>query len=154
VIALFLLLTGCSEIGSPSLVGTWAGDDPNGQYVNLVFGEDGSFDIVDETGGSVSEELGEEGLRLEYRIVPEVEPKQMYLRVLRESEVLDQIPFGVYKFEGGKLVVCDASGTQKTYWGMPVGSAEWEFPTSYTGRCASYTQNGKDLGVLDSLIRR
>lgn len=119
---------GCGE----KLQGTWHGEDATGTVIRLTFHNDGRLTMRDGAGNDFTD--SSEG-HLEYHALPEVSPMQLYLKVNDGTEIKSKMPFGIYKFENGKLVICQAIGSQRTMYGIPLGRATYEFPKEFSGDC-------------------
>ncbi len=109
----------------------WCGEDPTGTQICLSFGGDGSFSITTE-GVDVLPQDDPAG-RVEHFEVAEVNPKQLYLKFIKRDELLGKVPFAIYKFQKGKLVLCDAREYQRTIGGFSIGESRYEFPTDFSG---------------------
>src|SRR5205823_3109268 len=131
--AIRLLTVACVACGSSreSLVGEWSGEDHTGARIQMRFAKNRSFEIVSPTQ-NLSPPAG---VRLEYSELAEVTPKQLYLKLFKNGELVEKIPFAIYKFEAGKLVLCQTKEFRSTLGGIPIGQSRYEFPTEFTGGC-------------------
>ena len=74
---------------------------------------------------------------MQYTVVQEAESSQMYLKIYQNNEFKEKTPLGIYKFEKGKLVFCEAKSYQKTIGIIPFGAPRHEFPKDFIGACMS-----------------
>lgn len=125
-----VLAVGCNPSGD-SLMGTWSGEDHTGARISLGFERDGRLNV-----SSPGEDLSAPaGVRVMYSQLAEVEPHLLYMKLFKGDELVEKVPFAIYKFEAGKLVVCLAKEFRTTMAGIPLGSPRYEFPREFTGAC-------------------
>ena len=128
IVFLLLSVSACQ----PDLQGTWSGYDSGGEAVSLTFGTNRSLQIV-TPAGDVASSLP--GGTLKYDVLDEVYPKQLYMVVEMGDTLQHREPLGIYKIEGGRLVICQPRVTQRTISFIPVGEPSYEWPTEFRGDC-------------------
>lgn len=129
-------------LGSPrSVEGTWSGLDSDGKPITLTFGPGRSF--------SAGEDLAPMLVRMEYEAIPELEPPQLWVRLLRADSVGGRIPLGTYKIEGGRLIICEAGSLHRAILGVPIGTLlRHEWPKTFSGDCLALDRQHQGGGSL------
>ena len=133
---LVVLLAWIGACSAPrqSLEGAWTGEDNTGARITMTFGPDRAFSVAGADGQSVVLDNGRG--RMEFDVLTEVDPDQLYLRFFQGDSLLAKVPFGIYKIESNRLVVCNVATRQSTIAGtLPVGDPTYEWPKTFSGDC-------------------
>ena len=72
--------------------GSWSGEDHTGSQVTLTFGPERVFEVIGASGKGLALP---EGALLEYEVLTEVDPDQLYLRVFQGDSLLAKVPFAI-----------------------------------------------------------
>lgn len=71
-----------------------------------------------------------------YDALPELEPPQLWIRLLENDSVLIRVPVGIYKIENRRLVICEVVRYRRSVMGVPLGPVvRVEWPKTFSGDC-------------------